>query len=104
METENNGMNEFVGEFEAFHRAIRQKAGEMGDEQVVTLYAIFKKNGRAERLNGMNGYQKKDPNEPATDKQKAAIERFVKQGRIPEVDLKTLTKREASVMIKGVLG
>jgi len=110
METENktNGIDEFVGEFEAFHKVIRQKAGEIENEHIVTLYAIFKKNGRAEAMNGNgNGYgykKKSDPNAPATDKQKGLISSLMKKGKVQQTSLDGLTKRDASRLLDEAFG
>jgi len=111
MESENiengkNGINEFVGEFEAFHRTIRKSVGDIDEEHVVTLYAIYKKNGRAEKF-GENGYgykKKPDPNAPATEKQKGLIGSLIKKGKIQQTSLDGLTKRDASRLLDEAFG
>jgi len=111
MESENlngkNGIDDFVGDFEAFHKAIRQKVGEIDHEHVVTLYAIYLKNGRAEAMNSNGNYQKKpksDPNAPATDKQKGLIGSLIGKGKIQQTSLEGLTKRDASRLLDEAFG
>jgi len=98
----------FAVEYAAFASAVKSESGEVPEEQLVTLYAIFKKNGRAEALNG-NGYgykkQKSDPNAPATEKQVRAITNMLRAGRIAGgIELDSLTKKEASEIIGKALG
>ena len=69
-EGENKEMEEFLGEFGLFYKSILQNVGSIENEHIVTLYAIYKKNGRAEKLNG-NGH-KPEFGEMATEKQKDA--------------------------------
>ena len=114
METENNmknemEMNEFVGDFECFYKAMNARAGKIENEHVVTLYAIYRKNKRAEKMNGNgNGYSnygnKPKQDQPATDKQVRAIESMARKGRIPTTDTKNLTKREASKILDIAFG
>jgi hypothetical protein len=111
METENmNGMKNFAREFAEFVSELRDAMpeAEMENENIVTLYAIYLKNGRAEKMNG-NGYnggykKKSDPNAPATDRQKNAIAAFARKGKIAEVDTSNLTKREASKILDEAFG
>ena len=130
MDTENmNEMKEFAREFAEFVSELRDAMPEAEmetrfpqsgnapisregnrDEYIVTLYAIYLKNGRAEKMNrngnGYNGgYRKKpDPNAPATEKQKNAIAAFARKGKIAEVDTSSLTKREASKILDEAFG
>ena len=108
-ENKTNNIDEFVSDFDRFYDKMLEKVKELDDEHIVTLYAIYLKNGRAEAMSGNgNGYfnkkPKSDPNALATDKQKKAIETFVRQGRTASVNLSALKKKEASDIIGKVLG
>ena len=113
-EENTKGMKEFAQEFAEFISELKDAMpeAEMENEHIVTLYAIYLKNGRAEKMNGNgngNGYnggykKKSDPNAPATDKQKNAITAFARKGKIAEVDTSSLTKREASKILDEAFG
>jgi hypothetical protein len=108
-----NSIDEFVSDFDRFYNKILEKVKELDDEQVVTLYAIYLKNGRAEAMNGNGngyGYQKKpksDPNASATDRQRELIRKLVEKGRVKfegSINLETLTKKRASEILDKVFG
>jgi hypothetical protein len=107
-ENKTNGIDAFVRDFDRFYDAIVEKVKELDDEHIVTLYAIYLKNGRAEAMNGNGngyGYKKKpDLNAPATDKQKSLIGSLIKKGKIEEVSLDGLTKRDASKLLDEAFG
>jgi len=113
MESENlngkNGIDGFTSEFEQFFDAMSEKVREVNVEQIVTLYAIYLKNGRAEKMNeNGNGYfgrkPKSDPNAPATEKQKGLIGSLIKKGKIQQTSLDGLTKRDASRLLDEAFG
>jgi len=108
METENNMKNEkleeigeFVAEYADFEKSLKSVVGQIPEEQLVTLYAIFRKDARTDRVNG-NGYKSElDP--PATEKQKAAIKGLVnRKGMDPSISVDKMTKKEASKILSAV--
>ncbi len=103
METENKieklkEIEDFVAEYATFEKSLKSAVGQISEEQLVTLYAIFRKDARTDRLNG-NGHSPVF-DQLATEKQKAVINNLISRKRIeldpsvPSVD--KLTKRQAS--------
>ena len=107
-ENKTNGIDEFVSDFDRFYDKMLEKVKELDDEHIVTLYAIYLKNGRAKAMNSNgNGYQRKpksDPNAPATEKQKGLIGSLIKKGKIQQTSLDGLTKRDASRLLDEAFG
>jgi len=104
-----SGIRGFAEEFFKFGFEFTARNGDLklSPEELVTLYAIYKKELRAKSARDGNsyvnsGYGKKNTNEPATPKQINAIKYLMKKGKI-QVDSGTnvdsLTKREASEII-----
>jgi len=97
-------MDEFVAEYATFEKSLKSAVGQISEEQLVTLYAIFRKNARTDRMNGNN--YRSVPDQPATEKQKAVINNLISRKRIelnqsvPHVD--NLTKKQASRILSVV--
>jgi len=115
MEMENtkmNGMREFADEFFRFGSEFTAKNGDLklSGGELVTLFAVFKKNMRVERMNGngCNSYSSKPKqDQSATDRQVNAIRVLMRKGKInadPKVEINNLSKMEASRMISEALG
>ena len=110
METENNEIEKFVGDFGRFYERLNNAVDGLEEENIVTLYAIYRKNDRAERMNNGGfkpsypGKPKSNPNAPATDKQKGLVGSLIKKGKVEEVDPDGLTKREASRILDEAFG
>ncbi|VVB74017.1 Uncharacterised protein [uncultured archaeon] len=112
MENENrlNGkekeIEEFVAEYATFEKSLKAKMSQIPYEQLVTLYAIFRKDARTDRVNG-NGY-KSQADQPATEKQIATIEGLIKRGRVkfdPSLPpVSALTRKQASDVLSAVYG
>jgi len=123
METENTKMNEirengsamrnFAEEFFKFGFEFTGKNGDLklSPEELVTLYAIFKKNMRTERMNaraesGNWPAKQRYKDESATYKQKNMINFLIKKGKIKpdgSFDVEKLTSKEASQIISSAL-
>ena len=114
MENENrmNGkekeIEEFVSEYAAFETSLKAKVGQIPEEQLVTLYAIFRKDARTDRMNGNGNRYKSQIDQPATEKQIATIDGLVKRGRVkfdPSLpSVSKLTRKEASDILSAVYG
>jgi len=119
-------IGEFADEFCEFRKQIAEKTNgsAIGNEEIVTLYAIFRKDARTDKINGNGNKPKSDPTRfpqsgnapisregnrdaPATEKQINAIEMLVRKGRIqtdPRASIDNLTKREASEILSKAFG
>lgn len=98
-------MDEFADELKVFIETVMVKIGaiKFDPEQIVTLFAIYKKNGRAERMNG--GYRpKSNPNAPATEKQLGLIRSLMTKGKLKQSGLDGLTKGGASKLLDKAFG
>jgi len=103
-----NEIEEFVSEYAAFETSLKAKVGSIPEEQLVTLYAIFRKDARTDKMNGNSNRYKPQLDQPATEKQIATIEGLVKRGRMkfdPSLPpISKLTRKQASDILSAVYG
>jgi len=119
-------IGEFADEFCEFRKQIAEKTNgsAIGNEEIVTLYAIFRKDARTDKINGNGNKPKSDPTRfpqsgnapisregnrdaPATEKQINAIKALMHKGKIEtdaEFNIDALTKREASEILSKAFG
>ncbi|MFC1803760.1 hypothetical protein ACFL0D_07330 [Thermoproteota archaeon] len=92
---------EFINDFNGFYVEVKKEGLEASFMDIMTLYAIYRKDIRATRMiNAKNGKQEK-----ATKKQIDYIKSLSEQKRvkISEKKLSNLTKTEASKMIEDMI-
>jgi len=91
----------FVKDFWEFRFELARKGIEATVSDLVTLYAIYRKDLRAQRLNGS-----KENSELATERQKEYLRELAKDRgfRLTESDIDKMTKEEASKAITTMLG
>lgn len=91
----------FVKDFWEFRFELARRGIDATTSDLVTLYAIYRKDLRAQRLNG-NG----SSNGSATERQKEYLRELAKDRgfRLTEPDIDKMTKEEASKAITTILG
>jgi hypothetical protein len=97
---------EFVKDFLEFFIEIRKEEITSSVQDIATLYAIYKKELRAERINGNCNKSNGDPGkEPATERQKQYLmDLAYKKGLcITQTELDRMTREQASKTIDTLL-
>ena len=89
---------DFVDLFVSFRKSVLTKLSNYPEEDVVTLFAIFLKDARTERINGNNGIKKGT----ITPKQQKAVYAVMRKGKIPAMtseEIQALSKEEATELL-----
>lgn len=95
--------SEFVKDFIEFNSEIKTAISELGTGDIAMLYAIYKKDLRADRLNG--GGNAGTDKQKATDKQKHYLLTLAKAkgAKLTESDINKMTRKQASEAIEILL-
>ena len=96
--------SEFAKDFSDFFEEVRSRI-DATVEQATTLYAIYRKDLRADRLNNRNAESNAD-NKMATEKQKGYLLDLAEEKglRLTQSDVDKMTKEQASRTINALLG
>jgi len=98
-------VKEFLAEFKEFCEEITSTGAEIKPEQAVSLYAIFRKDIRADSINNNKAIAKQGA-KLATERQRKLIENLAKEKgiRISQEEMDSLSSRQASRLIDRLLG
>ncbi|MEM0328125.1 MAG: hypothetical protein QXU11_12460 [Thermoproteota archaeon] len=98
-------VKEFLTEFKRFCEEIANAGVEVKTEQVVSLFAIFRKDFRANNMNSNKAIAKQGAR-LATERQRKLIENLAKERgiRISQEEMDSLSSRQASKLIDRLLG
>ncbi len=89
---------EFITELSAFRGVLKKKIPNYPETEVITAFAIFRKDKRTDKIN--NNYT--NNNNTLTEKQKKCLYALMSKGKIDKMsdeEIATLTKRQASGLI-----
>ncbi|MGC9085776.1 MAG: hypothetical protein ACP5IT_06310 [Thermoproteota archaeon] len=98
---------EFLAEFKRFCEELRDTGIEVKDEQAINLFAIYRKDIRANNMNSKKIDNKAGEGAKlATEKQRKLIENLAKEKglRISQEEMDSLSKKQASRLIDKLLG
>jgi len=92
---------EFVKDFNEFNDAVRKSGAELETRDVAMLYAVFRKDLRADRFNDNSS----GDNQMATEKQKSYLLNLAKakNAKLTIDDVDKMTKEQASKAIDALL-
>ena len=94
---------EFVKDFNEFNDAVRKSGAKLETRDVAMLYAVFRKDLRADRFNDHNNSSIDD--QMATEKQKSYLLNLAKakNAKLTIDDVDKMTKEQASKAIDALL-
>lgn len=95
---------EFVKDFNEFNNAVRNAGAELETRDVAMLYAVFRKDLRADRFNNYNASSSAD-DQMATEKQKSYLLNLAKakNAKLTIDDVNKMTRQQASKAIDALL-
>ena len=98
-------VKEFLAEFKRFCEELRDMGIEAKDEQATNLFAIYRKDIRANNMNSDKAVARQGAR-LATQRQRELIENLARERglRIPQEEMDSLSSRQASKLIDRLLG
>lgn len=94
---------EFVRDFVEFNSEMQKNSSEVGVGDITMLYAVYRKDLRASRLN--NGHKQDNDEQMATEKQKRYLLKLAKtkKAKLTKDDISKMTRQQASKAIDTLL-